>query len=85
MDIYTRKNYCPECNQCLGIKYWCKGCQSRQFQENFDNWTTGNGEIDEFIRETQLNANDCTEYLEWVPFNEFIGVNKYDTCEVGTV
>jgi len=84
MGIYT-KSYCLECEQALGANYWCKQCQSTQFQENFDNWTTGSKEIDEFIRETQLNANDCTEYLEWIPFGEFIGVSKYDVSEVGTV
>ncbi|CAB4414673.1 unnamed protein product [Rhizophagus irregularis] len=82
----TRKNYCPECQQCLGTSlYWCKPCQSTQFEENFDNWTTGDRGIDYFIRETQLNATDCTEYLEWIPFNSFIGVSKYDVSEVGTV
>ncbi|CAB5365857.1 unnamed protein product [Rhizophagus irregularis] len=82
----TRKNYCPECQQCLGTSlYWCKPCQSTQFEENFDNWTTGDKGIDYFIRETQLNATDCTEYLEWIPFNSFIGVSKYDVSEVGTV
>ncbi|CAG8526650.1 2173_t:CDS:2, partial [Scutellospora calospora] len=57
----------------------------QQFRENFDNWTTGFQEIDEFIRETQLNAKDCTEYLEFLPFKSFIGINKYDTSEFGTV
>ena len=80
-----RKNYCPECDQCLNTEFWCKPCQSTQFKENFDNWTTGDKEIDYFIRETQLNANDCTEYLEWIPFKAFIGVNKYEKSEVGTV
>ena len=70
---------------CLGISNWCKRCQSSQFKENFDNWTTGDKGIDEFIKETQLEATDCTEYLEWVPFNSFIGVSKYDKSEVGTV
>ncbi len=59
--------------------------QNSQFKENFDNWTTGDKGIDEFIKETQLEATDCTEYLEWVPFNSFIGVSKYDKSEVGTV
>jgi len=81
----TRKNYCPDCDTCLESFYWCKRCQSTQFEENFDNWTTGDKGIDDFIKETQLKANDCTDYLEWIPFNAFIGVNKYDKSEVGTV
>ncbi len=31
---------------CLGISYWCKRCQSSQFKENFDNWTTGDKGIE---------------------------------------
>jgi hypothetical protein len=81
----TRNNYCTECDRCLNTSYWCKSCQSTQFEENFDNWTTGDKGIDYFIKETQLNANSCTEYLEWIPFNSFIGVSKYDVAEVGTV
>ncbi|CAB5392298.1 unnamed protein product [Rhizophagus irregularis] len=27
--------------------------------------------IDEFIQYTQLNANDSTDYLEWIDFNQF--------------
>ena len=27
--------------------------------------------IDEFIRDTQLNANDSTDYLEWIEFDQF--------------
>ncbi|RHZ80298.1 hypothetical protein Glove_137g28 [Diversispora epigaea] len=82
MDVST---YCPECNQYLDFNYWCQPCQTQQFQENFDNWSSGFKEIDDFIRSTQINANDCTEYLEWLPFDSFIGINKYDSSEVGTV
>ncbi|CAG8474665.1 6778_t:CDS:2 [Racocetra fulgida] len=64
--------------------HWCQSCQSQQFRENFDNWTTGFEEIDNFIKETQLNAKDCTEYLEFLPFKSFIGINKYDTSETVT-
>lgn len=82
----TQKIYCPECDNLLGIKkYWCKRCQSSQFKENFDNWTAGDKGIDEFIKKTQVEANDSTEYLDWIPFNSFIGVSKYEKSEVGTV
>ncbi|CAG8614605.1 1315_t:CDS:2, partial [Cetraspora pellucida] len=81
----TAKSVCPECDQCLVTGHWCQSCQSQQFHENFDNWTTGFEEIDNFIKETQLNAKDCTEYLEFLPFKSFIGINKYDTSGFGTV
>ncbi|PKC04111.1 hypothetical protein RhiirA5_379644 [Rhizophagus irregularis] len=34
-------------------------------------WTSGNSIIDEFIRDTQLNANENTNYLEWIEFDQF--------------
>ncbi|CAB4405929.1 unnamed protein product [Rhizophagus irregularis] len=42
-----------------------------QLYENFRNWTSGNPNIDELIRFTQLNANDNTDYLEWIEFDQF--------------
>ncbi|CAG8594554.1 10008_t:CDS:2 [Dentiscutata erythropus] len=81
----TAKSYCPECDQCLITSHWCQSCQSQQFRENFDNWTSGFEEIDNFIKETQINSKDCTDYLEFFPFNSFIGINKYDNSGFGTV
>ncbi|UZO07902.1 uncharacterized protein OCT59_028172 [Rhizophagus irregularis] len=41
------------------------------FKENLCSWTSGNSIIDEFIRDTQLNANEKTNYLEWIEFDQF--------------
>ena len=38
---------------------------------NFPNWTSGDFKIDEFIRHTQLKADDGTDYLEWIEFDQF--------------
>src|SRR2546430_830000 len=35
---------CPECNQPSTGKRWCKECNSKKFQQNFGNWTSGNNE-----------------------------------------
>jgi len=34
--------------------YWCQSCNSKHFQQNFKNWTSGNNEVDEFIQKAQL-------------------------------
>ncbi|CAG8534931.1 9208_t:CDS:2 [Acaulospora morrowiae] len=81
----TTKIFCPICDKCLDTKLWCQECEAQRFRENFDNWTSNFKEIDDFIKFTQLNAKDCTDYLEWISFNSFIGVSKYDVSEVGTV
>src|SRR4051794_12685961 len=36
-------------------KDWCKKCNSERFQKNSSNWTSGNKEIDEYIKSTQLS------------------------------
>ncbi len=72
-DQYIRINQkyglCPECNQPNTYENWCKECYSKKFQQNFGNWTSGNEDIDKFIQESQLNARNFSELLEWIPYN----------------
>lgn len=80
----TKIRLCPECSQRINSN-WCEYCEAIQFKENFDNWTSEDAEIDRFIQGTQLNAKNCTDYLEWIPFESFIGIDKYDEAETGIV
>ncbi|GBC01288.1 hypothetical protein RclHR1_04130004 [Rhizophagus clarus] len=50
-------------------KNWCKKCYSKKFQQNFGNWTSENEHIDKFIQESQLNARNFGELIEWIPYN----------------
>ncbi|GBC14535.1 kinase-like domain-containing protein [Rhizophagus irregularis DAOM 181602=DAOM 197198] len=61
---------CIECNQQNTFEDWCKDCCSKKFQQNFGNWTSENAYIDKFIQESQLNASDSFELLEWIPYNK---------------
>src|SRR5688572_11594295 len=62
---------CPECGK-LRISFgWCKECEANSMKEKFPYWTSGNNEIDELIRYTQLNAAQACDYLEWIPFENF--------------
>ncbi|CAG8440917.1 7756_t:CDS:2 [Scutellospora calospora] len=82
----SSRHYCPECDQQLNDNsWWCKPCQQRHFEENFDNWTSGDKDIDDFIKETQLKAEEADQYLEWIPFSAFINVNKSDISEAGSL
>ncbi|RHZ51189.1 hypothetical protein Glove_482g38 [Diversispora epigaea] len=65
---------CPKCNQEWN-KYlpWCKPCNSKHFQNDFNNWTSGNDKIDKFIQDAQLNANDYYKVIEWIPYDRLIG------------
>ncbi|EXX50461.1 uncharacterized protein OCT59_024025 [Rhizophagus irregularis] len=52
-------------------KFWCKECVPRCIVEG---WTSGNDDIDKFIKDTIYNANDHYIYpffLEWIPFDRF--------------
>ncbi|GBC04735.1 hypothetical protein RclHR1_05830013 [Rhizophagus clarus] len=63
-------NYCEKCRI---------NCNAVYFQHNFDNWTSGNRIIDEFIQKTQLLAHtthSISGVLEWIPYNKFYNV-KY--------
>ncbi|RHZ77796.1 hypothetical protein Glove_173g58 [Diversispora epigaea] len=44
--------------------YWCKPYNLKLFQNDFNNWTSGNDKIDKLIQDAQLNANDNWEVIE---------------------
>ena len=61
-----------DCYQ-LPEKYWCKECVPSCL---IDGWSSGNSEIDEFIKDTIYNAkrhkySDNPLFLAWVPFDRF--------------
>src|SRR5579862_3604565 len=67
---------CKGCNQ-ENIWYdWCKACNAKHFQQNFENWTSGNVDIDKFIQDVQLSAEYFRKVLEWIPYGRFRNI-KY--------
>ncbi|GES73181.1 kinase-like domain-containing protein [Rhizophagus clarus] len=62
---------CFECKQINTGKNWCHTCNSKRFQQNFDNWTSGNDDIDKLIQNAQLSAENHYQVLEWISFNRF--------------
>src|SRR6266487_151480 len=62
---------CHDCKQQLTAVAWCRNCDIEFLKENFRNWTSGNSEIDGFIKSTQLNAKENMDYLEWIEFDQF--------------
>jgi len=53
----------------------CKDiCYTEYFQQNFKNWTSGNNDIDKFIRDIQLSEHtyyDVEKALEWILYDRF--------------
>ncbi|GBC06592.1 hypothetical protein RclHR1_06940009 [Rhizophagus clarus] len=71
-----------DCYDLVNKKFWYKECVSRSIIEG---WTSGNYDIDSFIKVTIYNVNNHGHYdaysgypifLEWVPFNRFEDTNK---------
>ncbi len=55
------------------------------FQQNFLNWTSGNDFIDKFIQESQLNAQNVKQVLEWIPYNRFKHIEYFDKGGFSTI
>jgi serine/threonine protein kinase len=71
---YRDYGLCQECWQINNRREWCEVCNAKHFQKDFKNWTSGNPEIDKFIRNQQLKANRGDQILEWIPYNKIIDV-----------
>ena len=81
---YREYGLCKECKQPNTGSYWCQSCNSKRFQQNFQNWTSGNHNIDEFIQKTQLKARNYKEVIEWVEYNRFENVEYLAKGGFGT-
>src|SRR5581483_2512525 len=82
---YKRYGLCKGCKQpntgVFNLHYsWCQSCNSKRFQQNFKNWTSGNSDVDKLIQESQLNAKSNWEKLEWIEYDRFENI-EYITKE----
>jgi len=76
---------CTLCNQEWVSSRWCRGCYSEAFKAEFPNWTSGNAEVDAFIRETQMTAEFPEQVLEWIPESHLTEITKIGKGGYGTV
>ncbi|GET01588.1 kinase-like domain-containing protein [Rhizophagus clarus] len=77
--IVVWNEICEECNYI---------CNTEHFKQNFENWTSGNSDIDKFIQNSQLSTHSINyevfkKALEWVPYNriydiEYIAKSGFD-------
>ena len=68
---YKQYGLCKGCKQINTDSSWCQPCNSKHFQQNFKNWTSGNSDVDKLIQESQLNAKNNWEKLEWIEYDRF--------------
>ena len=71
---YKNHGLCNKCKQPNAGYRYCRSCNSKYFQQNFKNWTSGNHDVDEFILKAQLKAKSYREILEWIEFDRFENV-----------
>src|SRR5438876_7320566 len=72
LNLVTNDHYCNP---------WCKECVPSCLIEG---WTSGNSEIDHFIKDTIYNAKHTSNrfiykhpiFLEWVPFDRFEDIKQ---------
>ncbi|RHZ73560.1 hypothetical protein Glove_230g184 [Diversispora epigaea] len=76
---------CKDCQQDNTGSQWCNTCNSKRFQSEFNEWTSEDTEIDEFIQKTQLTATKHEEVIEWIPFDRFYNIEYLDKGGFGKV
>ena len=85
---YKKYGLCRECKQpntdSYYNEYWCQSCNGKRFQQNFQNWTSGNHDIDELIQQTQLNAKNFEEVVEWIEYDRFKNIEYLAKGGFGT-
>ena len=84
-ERYKKHGLCKECSQPNTGRMSCQSCNSKHFQQDFNKWTSGNKEIDEFIQKFQLNATCLEEILEWIPYEKFSDIEYLAKGGFGTV
>ena len=86
LDEELKQNYkeyglCDKCKQPKTSYCWCRICN---FQQNFQNWTSGNHDVDKFIQKTQLKAKRPWELIEWIEYDRFENIEYLAKGGFGT-
>ncbi|CAG8458596.1 6498_t:CDS:2 [Paraglomus occultum] len=64
------KGICPDCRFPRTNFAWCQYCESQYFEEN-SSWDSGSIQLNRLIKETQLGARQCGDYLLFIEFLDF--------------
>ncbi|RIA79620.1 kinase-like domain-containing protein [Glomus cerebriforme] len=79
------KRICETCQEeCLATLY-CKYCIRNFLKSNFSNWSSENLDIDNLIRNCQIETYFPHKITEWIPFNNLQNIqflNKNDSSDV---
>ncbi|GES95439.1 kinase-like domain-containing protein [Rhizophagus clarus] len=56
--------------------HYCTPINKELWRDNFENWKSGDFEVDKLIQDSQLNANEIDELMEWIEYSNFVDVEK---------
>ncbi|RIB02722.1 kinase-like domain-containing protein [Gigaspora rosea] len=84
--FHSKRNYnngdCEHCNRDNTSPAWCQTCDP---QKTVEGWTSGNKNIDDCIKEFQLNSIAYESVIEWIPFNRLENIQKISDDKFGNV
>src|SRR5581483_5497347 len=78
---YKNYGFCEKCKKPKNSRYWCRVCV---FQQNFQNWTSGNHTVDKFIQKIQLKVTQPSEVIEWIEYDRFENIEYLAKGGFGT-
>jgi len=81
---YKKYGLCEKCKQPKTGYSWCRLCYTKHFQQNFQNWTSGNHIVDKFIQKIQLKAKYYKEIIEWIEYDRFENIEYLAKGGFGT-
>ncbi|CAG8570336.1 18360_t:CDS:2 [Acaulospora morrowiae] len=64
---------CSQCERYNTSKAWCQSCDPFEITQG---WTSENNDIDDYIKEYQLNTTKYEDIIEWIPFNRLSNLHK---------
>ena len=67
----TSESECFGCGKKRSSVKWFKDCETNALKDDFKNWTSGNFNIDNFIKYTQSNAARSVDYSEFIDYEKF--------------
>ncbi|PKK76548.1 hypothetical protein RhiirC2_845095 [Rhizophagus irregularis] len=56
--------------------HYCTPINKELWRDNFENWNSGDPEVDKLIQDSQLNANEIGELMEWIEYSNFVDIEK---------
>ncbi|CAI2164299.1 11160_t:CDS:2 [Funneliformis geosporum] len=62
---------CPACGKQKTSINWCPPCHADLLLKEHSGWTSGDKNLDDFIKKTITDARRSYDYLEWIPFENF--------------